>query len=594
MGLRPSPYFAIQGTYMAEELVMGDRRDPTNPMQWETVALNLPGASDYDPTKPWVALHTKTGLLAASIKRYVDDIRSVGHSEAHCWAVTHRVATMFSYLGLQIALCKVRPPSQHPGPWAGTIAFSCTEGVGVTCPEGKWTKAKGHLRDLHAKLTSGLPLQRKLLESLRGFFVHLMRTFPIITPYLKGIHLTLDGWRPHRDLDMWKLPADLWEELPDTTPPEAPMELIPAPRLMDDIHCLLHLFSDDTPPTRMIRCTRRCVAIYGFVDASTAGYGGSFALPDGSILFRHGLWGRDADSVTSNFRELKNLVDSIEQGVHCGELSNTELFVFTDNTTAEGAYYKGNSNSKPLFAQVLRLRKLEMAPSLRLHVIHVAGTRMIQQGTDGLSRGILTDGIFGTGGMSLHVPLHLPAHVCHPPLLDWIQSWCPDPAIHPLSPEGWFTTGHGLLPHTTQGPDGIQHPSLSTVTWFLWSPPPAAARAALEELSISRLKRPHLNHIIVCPRLFTSQWRRLLLKIADVMFEVPAGARPCWPLSMHEPLVIGLTLRFIASPPFSLRQHPTLLDLGRTLHGMWPYMSRDERGVLRQLCDTPATLGAVS
>jgi hypothetical protein len=91
--------------------------------------------------------------------------------------------------------------------------------------------------------------------------------------------------------------------------------------------------------------------------------------------------------VTSNFRELTNLVDSIEQGVSCGELTNTELFLFTDNTTAEGAYYKGNSPSRPLFEQILRLRRLEMVATLRLHVIHVAGTQMIQQGTDGLSRG---------------------------------------------------------------------------------------------------------------------------------------------------------------------------------------------------------------
>ena len=237
MGLRPSPYFSGLGTCMAEELVLGDRFDPNNPMQWETVALNLPGAEDYDPKRAWVTLRTREGLLAATLKRYVDDMRSVGHSEAHCWAVTHRVATMFSYLGLQIALRKLRPLAQHPGPWAGTIAFSCKAGVGVTCPEGKWTKAKGLLQALHKELATGCPLQRKPLESMRGFFVHLMQTFPIITPYLKGLHLTLDGWRPNRDDDMWKLPEDQWTDPPDSAPTEAPTELLPASRLMDDIQC---------------------------------------------------------------------------------------------------------------------------------------------------------------------------------------------------------------------------------------------------------------------------------------------------------------------------------------------------------------------
>jgi hypothetical protein len=32
-----------------------------------------------------------------------------------------------------------------------------------------------------------------------------MHTYPSMVPYLKGIHQTLDSWRPHRDKDGWKL-----------------------------------------------------------------------------------------------------------------------------------------------------------------------------------------------------------------------------------------------------------------------------------------------------------------------------------------------------------------------------------------------------
>jgi len=44
------------------------------------------------------------------------------------------------------------------------------------------------------------------LESYRGFLVYISRTYPFITPYLKGIHLTLDSWRPWRNDEAWKLP----------------------------------------------------------------------------------------------------------------------------------------------------------------------------------------------------------------------------------------------------------------------------------------------------------------------------------------------------------------------------------------------------
>ena len=195
------------------------------------------------------------------------------------------------------------------------------------------------------KPEGGVGDQYHLAAKTSGIFKRFLRTphahFSIITPYLKGIHLTLDGWCPHQDEEMWKYLGKDEEDAITSLTLEAPMQVQPAPRFSTDLDCLLQLFSSPHPPTRMIQCTTRLVAIYGFVDASTAGFGSSFALPDGSLFFRHGLWGRDADFASSNFRELCNLVDAIEEGVLSGELNSVELFVFTDNTTAKGCYYKG-------------------------------------------------------------------------------------------------------------------------------------------------------------------------------------------------------------------------------------------------------------
>jgi hypothetical protein len=46
----------------------------------------------------------------------------------------------------------------------------------------------------------------KILESYKGFLIYISRTYPSITPYLKGIYITLDSWRPWRDEKAWKLP----------------------------------------------------------------------------------------------------------------------------------------------------------------------------------------------------------------------------------------------------------------------------------------------------------------------------------------------------------------------------------------------------
>jgi len=296
--------------------------------------------------------------------------------------------------------------------------------------------------------------------------------------------------------------------------------------------------------------------------------------------------------MSSNYRELRNLVDAVEAGVASGDLADAELFVFTDNSTAEGAYSKGNTDSPLLFDLVLRLRCLDMSGGLRLHVIHVAGTRMVAQGTDGLSRGDVTDGIMAGQPMCQFIPLHLPPTYRSPDLLNWIRYWCPDPTIRTLSPADWYEKGHGVQ-GGHRSPTGMWFPVECSDRWYLWDIAPAAAPFALEEALTSRLKRPHLNHIFLIPRLLTQYWRRKLHKVADVVLELPAGVRPYWPRSMHEPLLIGLTLSLLPAFPWELRSTPELLGLERAVHDVWRRQDQDERPLLCQLCLLPGVLGAV-
>ena len=42
-------------------------------------------------------------------------------------------------------------------------------------------------------------MDRKELESMRGFMIYCCRTYRNMNPYLKGVHLTIDSWRDYRD-----------------------------------------------------------------------------------------------------------------------------------------------------------------------------------------------------------------------------------------------------------------------------------------------------------------------------------------------------------------------------------------------------------
>jgi len=417
--------------------------------------------------------------------------------------------------------------------------------------------------------------------------------------------LTLDSWRPGRDEDGWKtsskstgFDADCqWDvhtedgQGPADYPSQPPDLVLPVPRYEDDLAALRSLTQSTTPPLRYERRKAVHTVVYGFVDASGHGFGSSLTSTTG-VSYTIGVWGRDDESQSSNYRELHNLVATLERYAVDGTISNSEVFMFTDNTTAEAAFYKGNTPSRRLFKLVLRLRQLEMHGGLLLQVMHIAGTRMMAQGTDGLSRGDVCESVMAGQAMLHYIPLHLSALDRQPRLLPWIQEWSGCPSLSPLTPEEWYDKGHGHCggQYTARG---LWMPEEITQNWLLWVPPPSAASAALEELLISRHKRTHLNHIMVIPRLATASWRKKLFKVSDLVFEVPPGKRSFWPAHEHEPLVISLTLRFCSLPPWQLRQSPALLDLAAQLQGLWSAEEGSEGIVLCELSVLPGRLESV-
>jgi hypothetical protein len=74
-------------------------------------------------------------------------------------------------------------------------------------------------------------------------------------------------------------------------------------------------------------------------------------------------------------------------------------------------------------------------------VSHVSGSRMIAQGTDGVSRGLLTEGVTSGLDMLSFIPLHLSAIERSPSLKDWVSSWLGE-GTEFLTPEQWFSRGH--------------------------------------------------------------------------------------------------------------------------------------------------------
>ena len=111
--------------------------------------------------------------------------------------------------------------------------------------------------------------------------------------------------------------------------------------------------------------------------------------------------------MSSNFRETANLVISLREKIGAGTIeSGSEVFVFTDNSTAKATMYKGSSRSPLLHQMVLDLRKMEIVGDIIVHFVLISGKRMIRQGTDGLSRGDFSSGVMAGEKFLKFLPLH--------------------------------------------------------------------------------------------------------------------------------------------------------------------------------------------
>ena len=78
------------------------------------------------------------------------------------------------------------------------------------------------------------------------------------------------------------------------------------------------------------------------------------------------------------------------------------VFLCTDSSTIERAYYKDNSSSEKLYELVIHKKLLETRHCCKIYISYVSGKRMIEQGTDEISRGMMDEGVSEFGRILKH------------------------------------------------------------------------------------------------------------------------------------------------------------------------------------------------
>ena len=314
----------------------------------------------------------------------------------------------------------------------------------------------------------------------------------------------------------------------ETWTEEAPVDVRPVARFLQVLEYLARLTEADTPPRHLYRA-RHTAALFVIGDASGKAKGAVVVTQYG-LDYESGVWSQQWRGKSSNVREAENLTDRLERlagqlaiGVverlerlnEGAGLADHEVFVLTDNSAFEGAYYKGHSVSKELSDIVFRLYKAQQDGGFILHLLHISGKRVKVTGVDGLSRGDHTKGMMAGEDPMSFLPFHLGADIRSQGRVGkWVRSWwrTSDQAPGPGRDRNW-----GGLPLVEVGQDNMFE-LRDVKAARLRMLPPAAMEVAIELLWEDKLAHPQWPHVFVVPRFMTHLWRRNLGKTTDVLF----------------------------------------------------------------------------
>lgn len=300
---------------------------------------------------------------------------------------------------------------------------------------------------------------------------------------------------------------------------------------------------------RVVRAQASGALVPTFGDGSGTGTGGTISIPGAPPLMWRGQWSPTVFTFTSNWKELTTLLLTLEQ-LHEHQSQGVQgvtLFYFTDNSATYWICHKGSSRHAPLHEQVIKIRALETKLSCHLWVIHIPGKVMIQEGTDGLSRGVWMTPLQQSIPREILMPsLFAPMSFQPQVVQEYVEHHIPERLREeglPLPPD--HPRWHG---RRWDAPWKHEECFNRLTVWF---PPPEVARGVITFLLNCRVEVPlTTSALFFIPRIMPAAWRGL----NRALMELPSINPRTADLSPPPVLPIPITVLYL---PGHQRRRPT-------------------------------------
>ena len=490
--------------------------------------LNLAAGEPYDPSLgTGIIFMNKLGELLPIIKSHVDDFFLHAKSYESLIKFVEYFLHKAISMGIVFNPLKLEPPSQVTK-FCGTVYD--TTGIPVRrIPMAKVSRALATIYYTRTLDDEG-SLSRLTMAVLIGLLQSLDRCVPynLVATLLRPLYSDI-----HADQDVGQVPSDpAYLHRKGGWSRESRLAL-----------SIMEVLLLDNRGWRAYPSTVTSMNVC-WGDGSGSGMGGTSQSFRGGrtcpVTQWRGTWDFAVNSFTSNWRELRTVLFALQRLVRnkpANEIRDTLCFIFTDNRVSYWILSSGSSKVPKLHELVLEIVLITSHYRIHLEVIWVPGELMIEEGSDGLSRGIWISPCRNSLLSSGHVRAILRAAPHTPAVIRWVRE----------------TTNVTRDVHYVNCLRPLCHKKILGRT-ILVTPPPHVARQIMNSVLCYWVEAPCTTSVFfLLPSIYQHSWGRVN-KYIDVIGTFHARDLPFCSLLFSN---IPLTLLYL--PPF-IPSNTTRLD----------------------------------